>query len=133
MVFGFGVVVVEVVDALWSCAAGALGVCVPEVTAPLCVWLELFVAAGAGVVVELPLFFFVLAVLAGVDVLCAVAIDPATRKALTQKPAANFRYPFIAHLSRNFFSTTSSTLTPLRRVDTTSAPPPTGVAALHLL
>ena len=91
------------------------------------------VAVGAELVVELVLLFFPLAVDAVVDVLCAEAIDPTTRNALTQKPAANFRYPFIANLSRNFFSTTSSTLTPLRRVDTTSAPPPPRVAALHLL
>jgi hypothetical protein len=50
---------------------------------------------GAGVVVvfvvELPAFFFAF----GVAVVCAGAIDPATRNALTQKLAANFKYLFI--------------------------------------
>jgi hypothetical protein len=82
-------------------------------------------------VVVLPLFFFALAVT--VDVVCAVAIDPAARNALTQKLAANFRYRFIGVLSRYFFSTASSTPTPRRRVDTTSASPSARVAALRML
>jgi hypothetical protein len=61
------------------------------VVVPLCVWVELFVAAGAGLLVELPLFFFGF----GAGVVCAVAIDPATRNALIQKLAANFKYLFI--------------------------------------
>ena len=119
MVFGF--VVDVVVDVLCtSCAVAAAGVCVlVAVAEPLCVWLLL----GAAFVVELPLFFFALGVIVDVDVLCAVAIDPAARKALTQKPAANFRYRFIGHLSKYFFSTASSTPTPTHRVDTTSALP----------
>jgi hypothetical protein len=78
----------------WSCAAAAVCVVVvlDEVVefaaVPLCVCPELFgVAAGAVVVEELPLFFFAFVV----DVVCAVAIDPATRNALIQKPAANFK------------------------------------------
>jgi hypothetical protein len=125
IIFGFGAVVVVVVE-LWSCVVPAAGVCVLEAVEPFCVWLELLVSAGAGavVVVVLPLFFFVLAVAGGVGVLCcAVAIEPATRNALTQKPAANFRYRFITDLSRNFVSTASSTPTPTLRVDTTSAAP----------
>ena len=55
---------------------------------PLCVCAEPLVAAGAVFVVELPLFFFAFAV----DVVvCAVAIDAVTRKALIQKLAANFK------------------------------------------
>ena len=61
------------------------------VAVPLWVWLEPFVAAGAGLVVELPLFFFGF----GVGVVCAMAIDPVTRNALIQKLAANFKYLFI--------------------------------------
>jgi hypothetical protein len=64
---------------------------VGAVVVPVCVWLELFVVAGAGLVVELPLFFFGFVV----GVVCAMAIDPATRNALIQKLAANFRYLFI--------------------------------------
>jgi hypothetical protein len=44
-------------------------------------------------------FFFVLAV----GVVCAVASDPVTRKALIQKLAANFKYLFIGVLSKNLF------------------------------
>jgi hypothetical protein len=118
MVFGF-VVDVVVVVLCTSCAVTAAGVCVlVAVVEPLCVWLLV-----AALVVELPLFFFALAVTVDVDVLCAVAIDPAARKALTQKLAANFRYRFIGHLSKYFFSTASSTPTPAHRVDTTSASP----------
>jgi hypothetical protein len=120
MVLGFvvdGVVVVLCA----SCAVTPAGVCVlVAVVESLCVWLLLLVAAF---VVELPLFFFALAVTVDVGVLCAVAIDPAARKALTQKLAANFRYRFIGHLSRYFFSTVSSTPTTTHRVDTTSASP----------
>jgi hypothetical protein len=81
-----------VVPLCWSCAAAV--VCVVAVfdeavefaAVPLCP--ELFVvAAGAVVAEELPLFFFAFVV----DVVCAVAIDPATRNALIQKPAANFK------------------------------------------
>jgi hypothetical protein len=57
---------------------------------PLCVCPEplvLVVAAGAVLVVELPLFFFVFAV----DVVWPIAIDPVTRNALIQKLAANFK------------------------------------------
>ncbi len=62
------------------------------VVVPLWVWLELFVvAAGAGLVVELPLFFFAF----GAGVVWAIAIDPVTRNALIQKLAANFKYLFI--------------------------------------
>ena len=119
MVFGF-VVDVVVVVLCTSCAVAAAGVCVlVAVAEPLCVWLLL----GAAFVVELPLFFFALGVTVDVDALCAVAIDPAARKALTQKPAANFRYRFIGHLSKYFVSTASSTPTPTQRVDTTSASP----------
>jgi hypothetical protein len=53
---------------------------------PLCVCPELL-AAGALVVVALPLFFFAFAV----DAVCAVAIDAVTRKTLIQKLAANFK------------------------------------------
>ncbi len=67
-----------------------------------------------------PVFFFGLAV--DVDV-CATAIEPTARNALTQKLAANFRYRFIADLSSDFVSNTSSTPMPSRRVDTTSAAP----------
>jgi hypothetical protein len=64
---------------------------------PLCVWLGVFeVAAGAGLVVELPLFFFAF----GAGVVWAMAIDPVTRNALIQKLAANFKYLFIDVLSR---------------------------------
>jgi hypothetical protein len=84
-------------------------------------------------VVEPPLFFFAFAVTVGVDVVCAVAIDPAARNALTQKLAANFRYRFIGVLSRYFFSTASSTPTPTHRVDTTSASSSAQVAALRML
>jgi hypothetical protein len=120
MVFGFVVDVGVVV--LWtSCAVAAAGVCVlVAVVEPPCVGLLLL---GAAFVVELPLFFFALGVTVDVDVLCAVAIDPAARKAPTQKLAANFRYRFIVHLSKYFFSTASSTPTPTHRVDTTSASP----------
>jgi hypothetical protein len=119
MVFGF-VVDVVVVVLCTSCAVAAAGVCgLVAVAEPLCVWLLL----GAALVVELPLFFFALGVTVDVDALCAVAIDPAARKALTQKPAANFRYRFIGHLSKYFVSTASSTPTPTQRVDTTSASP----------
>ena len=131
---------VVVVPLCWSCAVAVVVVGVVEAVfdgavVPLCP--ELFVpelvvfAAGAELVVELP-FFFAFAFAVGV-VVCAVAIEPAARNALTQKLAANFRYPFIADLSRNFFSTTSSTPTPAHRVDTTSASPNAGVAALHML
>ena len=55
---------------------------------PLCVCPEPLVAAGAVFVVEFPLFFFAFAV----DVVvCAVATDAVTRKALIQKLAANFK------------------------------------------
>jgi hypothetical protein len=56
---------------------------------PLCVCAGLLeVAAGAVLVVELPFFFFAFAV----DVVvCAMAIDAVTRKALIQKLAANFK------------------------------------------
>ena len=130
MVFGF-VVDVVVVVLCTSCAVTAAGACVlVAVVELLCVWLLLLVA---GFVVELPLFFFALAVTVDVDVLCAVAIDPAARKALTQKLAANFRYRFIDHLSRYFFSTASSTPTSTHRVDTTSALRFAPVAALPML
>jgi hypothetical protein len=129
MVFGF-VVDVVVVVLCTSCAVTAAGVCVlVAVVEPLCVWLLLV----AAFVVELPLLFFALGVTVDVDVLCAVAIDPAARKALTQKLAANFRYRFIGHLSKCFFSTASSTPTPTHRVDTTSASPSAPVAALRML
>jgi hypothetical protein len=62
---------------------------VGTVVAPLCV-----VAAGTVLVVE-PLFFLAFAV----GVVCAVAIDAVTRKALIQKLAANFKYLFINVLS----------------------------------
>jgi hypothetical protein len=114
VVVGGGVVVVAVLDG---------------VVVPLCPDVVVF-AAGAELVVELPFFF---AFAFAVGVVCAVAIEPAARNALTQKLAANFRYRFIADLSRNFFSTTSSTPTPARRVDTTSASPKARVAALHML
>jgi hypothetical protein len=52
---------------------------------------ELLVAAAGGVL----LFFFALAAV----VVCAPARDPATRNALIQKLAANFRYFFIVVLS----------------------------------
>jgi hypothetical protein len=91
----FGAVVV--VPLCWGFAvtAGVVEVVSDEVVGavavPLGVWLELFDAAGAGVVVELPLFFFGFVV----GVVCAIAIDPATRNALIQKLAANFKYLFI--------------------------------------
>jgi hypothetical protein len=75
-------------------------------------------AAGAALAVA-ALFFFGLAV----GAVCATAIEPAARNAPTQKLAANFKYRFIVDLSGNFFSTASSTPTPTRLVDTTSAPP----------
>jgi hypothetical protein len=84
---------------------------------PLFVGVEFVASAvGAGVVavfvVELPAFFFAF----GVAVVCAGAIDPATKNALTQKLAANFRYLFINP------SCTRSVHPSLRnRVDTTSA------------
>jgi hypothetical protein len=79
------------------------------------------VAAGAVLVVELPVFFFAFAV----DVVCAVAIDAVTRKALIQKLAANFKYLFINVLSQTGFDNhcLSSTPTPPHPVDTTSAAP----------
>jgi len=103
----------------WVFAAGVCVVVdevVGAVVVPLCVWLEPFeAAAGAAVVVELPLFFFALAV----DVVCAPAIDPVIRNALIQKLAANFKYLFIDVLSRTGFGsyTLSSTpaALPLRR------------------
>jgi len=120
MVFGFVVDVVVVVLCA-SCEVTAAGACVlVAVVESLCVWLLLL---GAALVVELPLFFFALGVTVDVGVLCAVAIDPAQRKTLIQKLDANFRYRFIGHLSRYFFSTASSTPTPTHRVDTTSALP----------
>jgi hypothetical protein len=127
---------VVVVPLCRSCAVavvvvvGVVAVVVFDVAVvPLCPELVVL-AAGAELVVELPFFF---AFAFAVDVVCAVAIEPAARNALTQKLAANFRYPFIADLSRNFFSTTSSTPTPARQVDTTSASPNARVAALHML
>jgi hypothetical protein len=131
---------VVVVPPCWSCAVAVVVVLAVVVVVvvvavldgavvPLCPELVVFVA-GAELVVELPLFFAFAFV---VGVVCAVAIEPAARNALTQKLAANFRYPFIADLSRNYFSTTSSTPTPAHRVDTTSASPNPGVAALHML
>ena len=97
----FGAVVVV---PLCAVAAGVVDVVSDEVVGvvlvPLCVWLELFVvAAGAGLVAELPLFFFVFAV----GALCAMAIDPAIRNALIQKLAANFKYLFIDALSHTGF------------------------------
>jgi len=57
----------------------------PELVVPV-------VGVGAVVfVVELPAFFFAF----GVVAVCAGAIDPATKNALTQKLAANFKYLFI--------------------------------------
>jgi hypothetical protein len=127
---------VVVVPLCWSCAVALVVVVVGVVVAildgvvvPLCPDVVVF-AAGAELVVELPFFF---AFAFAVDVVCAVAIEPAARNALTQKLAANFRYLFIADLSRNFFSTTSSTPTPAHGVDTTSASPNSRVAALHML
>jgi hypothetical protein len=128
---------VVVVPLCRSCAVAVVvvvgvgvGVAVLDgVVDPLCPELVVL-AAGAELVVELPFFF---AFAFAVDVVCAVAIEPAARNALTQKLAANFRYPFIADLSRNFFSTTSSTPTPAHPVDTTSASPNARVAALHML
>jgi hypothetical protein len=74
------------------------------------------VAAAAGEVVVVPLgvspellalaavvvllFFFALAVVA----VCAPASDPATRNALIQKLAANFKYVFIVVLSKTVLS-----------------------------
>jgi hypothetical protein len=85
VVVPLGAAAAGVVDGVSDEVAGAVFV-------PLCVWLELFVvAAGAGLVVELPLFFLGF----GAGVVCAVAIDPATRNALIQKLAANFKYLFI--------------------------------------
>jgi len=55
---------------------------VGAVVVPLCVF-----AAGAVLVVELPVFFFAFVV----AVVWAIAIDPVTRKALIQKLAANFK------------------------------------------
>jgi hypothetical protein len=70
------------------------------VVVPLCVCAELVVVvAGAVLVVELPFFFFAFVV----DVVCAMAIDPAIRNALIQKLAANFKYVFIDVLSRTGF------------------------------
>jgi hypothetical protein len=77
------------------------------------------VVVGTELALELPLFFYAFAV----DLVCAITIDPVIRKALIQKLAANFRYRLIGFLSSNFFSTASSTLTPVRLVDTTSALP----------
>ena len=129
IVFGFVVVVVVVL--CWSCAVTAVGVCaLVGVVEPFCGALLPVVEFAAEL---LPLFFFVLAVTVGVGVLCAVAIDPAARNALTQKLAANFRYRFIGVLSRCFFSTASSTPTPTLLVDTTSASPLARVAALRVL
>ena len=54
---------------------------------PLCVCAEPLTAVGAVFVVELPLFFFAFA---GDVLVCAVATDTVTRKALIQKLAANF-------------------------------------------
>jgi hypothetical protein len=77
--------------------------------------LFVFVAAGGA-------FFFVFAP----GALCATAIEPVTRKALTQKLAANFKYLVIGILISvagfDFFRP-SSTPTPKPLVDTTSAPP----------
>jgi hypothetical protein len=56
----------------------------PELVIPV-------VDVGVVFVVELPAFFFAF----GVVVVCAGAIDPATKNALTQKLAANFKYLFI--------------------------------------
>ena len=81
-----------------------------------------FVAFVEGVGVELPFFVF------AVGVVCAPAIDPATRNALIQKLAANFKYLFIAILFPKQVSTSInpfSTPSPARLVDTTSAPPAT--------
>jgi hypothetical protein len=87
----FGAVVVVVL--CWSCATTVVGVAtvvsdevVGTAVVPLCIF-----AAGAVLVVELPIFLFAFAV----DVVCAVAIDAVTRKALIQKLAANFKYLFI--------------------------------------
>jgi hypothetical protein len=70
------------------------------VVVPLGVCAELL-AFAAGVVL---FFFFVLAV----AVVCAPASDPATRNALIQKPAANFKYLFIVILSKTVFSNLSN-------------------------
>jgi len=132
IVFGFVVVVVGVLGT--SCAVTPGVGAVAAVVEPFCVCPVLFVAAfAAEPVVALPLFFFTLAATVDVDVLCAVAIEPTARNALTQKLAANFKYRFIGILSRYFFSTASSTSTPTRPVDTTSASPSARVAALRML
>jgi hypothetical protein len=91
---------VVVVPPCWSCAVAVVVVLAVVVVVavldgaivPLCPELVVFVA-GAELVVELP-FFFAFAFVVGV--VCAVAIEPAARNALTQKLAANFRYPFIS-------------------------------------
>ena len=80
---------VVVVPPCWSCAVAAgVGVAVVvvdevvgAVVVPLCVF-----AAGAVLVVELPLFFAF-----AVGVVCAMTIDPVIRNALIQKLAANFK------------------------------------------
>jgi hypothetical protein len=54
------------------------------------------VVAGAEVAAVLPLFFFAFVD----DVVCAPPTDPATRNALIQKPAPNFKYFVIGVLSQ---------------------------------
>jgi hypothetical protein len=83
---------------------------------------------GAGVVVvfvvELPAFFFAF----GVVVVCAGATDPATKNALTQKLAANFKYLFI-----DPSCTRSVHPSPRGAVDTTSESTIPAVAATRML
>jgi hypothetical protein len=95
-------------------------------------------AAGAAPCVELfvlavvPAFFFVFAP----GALCAIAIEPVTRKALTQKLAANFKYLFIGVLfpkqRLDFFA---PPVQPPRTVRSIQLPHHrrAGVAALNLL
>jgi len=120
------VVAAGVVDVVSDEVAGA-------VVVPLCVWLGVFeVAAGAGLVVELPLFFFAF----GAGVVWAMAIDPVTRNALIQKLAANFKYLFIDVLSRTGVSTPiPCPVHPPRPAQSIQLPRhrPPGVAALHML
>ena len=72
------------------------GVCVlPDVAAGVA--LGVVVEFEDEVVVELVAFFlaFVVELDCEEDAVCAEAIDPAIKNALTQKLAANFRYRFI--------------------------------------
>lgn len=83
------------------CTSCAATVVVAGPVVPVCPVVLVPVAGvvlGAVLVAVLS-FFFVLAV----GVVCAVANDPATRKALIQKLAANFKYFLIGVISRICF------------------------------